>query len=87
VAIRRIHCSWNQRLVCPRYVPALDGVDAAYETTFVAAIIYIALLVLALVTHRWRGLLLFLALPLILYWPIGFFALEQACRQNVNACP
>lgn len=74
-------------LFAPRYLPALDSVDAAYETTGIAAIIWVVLLIVALVMHRWRGLLLLLALPLILYWPIGFAALDYACKHNVNACP
>ncbi|HWF48028.1 MAG TPA: hypothetical protein VG168_13550 [Bryobacteraceae bacterium] len=74
-------------LFAPRYMPASESVDATYETTAAALLIFVVLLVLALVMHRRRGLLLLISLPLILYWPIGFAALDYACKHNVSACP
>ena len=71
-------------LFAPRYVPALDTVDAAYETTIVIGVVYLLLLIVAVAKHRWRGLLLLTALSIILYWPFGVAALDYACKHNVN---
>ncbi len=67
-------------------MPASDIVNAAYETTITVVLVYVVLMIVAVTKHRWRGLLLLPALPIILYWPLAFAAVDYACKHNVNAC-
>jgi hypothetical protein len=50
------------------------------------ALIWVAIQVVAVVRHRWRGLWILIGLPIVLWWPIVFRMMEYPCRHNENAC-
>ena len=73
----------------PVLPPLVGSVDAGWNVrwSYCLAAIWIVLQVVAIVRHRWRGPWLLLALPIVLWWPIGFRIWEHTCHQKANACP
>jgi hypothetical protein len=78
-------------VILPRFVPLIvsfnGDVGAILLRNLALGVLWCALLAAAISSYRWRGLWLLVTVPLLLYWPIGFWLLERACRQNINACP
>jgi hypothetical protein len=72
-------------VIAPRYF-CLD-VDCIAVWSTVLGVIWLVLEAAAVVLFRWRALWLLVAVPFLLYWPVGFWLLDRACKQNINACP
>ena len=72
----------------PILPPLTGSVDMHWNMglSYCLAIIWLVLQVVAVVRYRWRGLWLLIGLPIVLFWPIVFELLENACRHDKNAC-
>jgi hypothetical protein len=49
-------------------------------------LVWVAIVVVTIAKFRWRGLLALIALPLVMWWPIGLRLLVWLCNQGYNAC-
>ena len=48
---------------------------------------WLALLIIALVRYRLRGLWVLIGLPFVLFWPVMLYLLAQGCAENLKNCP
>ena len=63
------------------------GMDSATHVSFLLAMCWLVLLVVALLRLRRRGLWLLTGLPFAFYWPYVFLEIASNCAHNVRNCP
>jgi hypothetical protein len=73
-------------VVIPRLVLFIDVPDIL-RLNLILGLAWVALLGAAVWLFRLRGLWLFSGLPFVLFWPIAFKVVANACAGNPNACP
>ena len=63
-----------------------SNVDDLLLWSYILAALWSAALIFAVVRFKWRGLILLVGVPIVLFWPIAFKLMEYECQHNVNAC-
>ena len=48
--------------------------------------LWLAIVLVAIIKHRRRGLLTLIGAPLVMYWPVGLRLLVWLCNHGYNAC-
>jgi hypothetical protein len=72
-------------VIVPRYLG--PDVGLMLRCNLALAVLWGIILVVSIFWYRWRGLWLLLGLPLLVYWPVGFWLLARACAHDPNNCP
>ena len=62
-----------------------DAEDLLFWSYLLTAVWFVAL-ILAMMRFKWRGSILLVGAPIVLFRPIVFQLVEYQCQHNVKAC-